>query len=615
MKNILFAAWCIGYLLVGSIANAQVSSVKDLHKLNRLVDSCFVNIRAHRRPVIGISASQSGQGGSNVPGAYVNAVIKAGGIPVIIPLTDDGSVLRNILVDLDGVIMIGGDDVDPSFYKESPIKQLGEVDSIRDVYDLMLIKMVSDRNIPLLGICRGEQLINVAFGGLLYQDIPTQHPSDIQHKQTEPREKPTHKISVVEGSQLSKIIGAGDFSVNSFHHQAIKQIAPGFKAVAWAPDSIVEGIEATPVRNILAVQWHPEALVANGDTTMLKIFRDLIHEAEFYRKAKDIQERYLSVDTHCDAPSEFKRSGYDMANRESNQVNIPKMQEGKQDAVFMAAYIEQGPRDDASLKKAIVKVNSIIDDIDNEVRKDSDLCGIAYTVDDAIRLKSEGKKAIFIGIENGYAIGKDLGMLAKYKARGVNYMTLCHMKNNDICDTSSRKEKKEWGGLSSFGRKVVKKMNRLGIMIDVSHIGENSFWDVIKLSKQPVIASHSGVKALCNHDRDMTDDQLRALAKNGGVIQVCAVDNYIKEDYKNATIEDFLNHLDHAVKVAGIDHVGMGFDFDGGGGVVGINGANDLINVTMHLLERGYSEQDIAKILGGNLFRVLSQVQAAAKKR
>ena len=334
-----------------------------------------------------------------------------------------------------------------------------------------------------------------------------------------------------------------------------------------------------------------------------------LNKSEILRKAQEIHERNLSVDTHCDTPLEFSRAGFSIGNRESNQVNIPKMEEGKLDAVFFAAYIGQGPRDDASLQKAVERVNFLIDGIYNQVQQNSDVCGIAYTVSDLQRLKSEKKKAIFIGIENGYGIGKDLSLLAKYKARGVNYMTLCHIQNNDICDTSNRKVKKEWGGLSPFGRKVVKRMNRLGMIIDVSHVSEDTFWEVMKLSKKPVVATHSATRALCDHDRNLTDLQLKALARNGGVIQICPVDNYIKLDYKTANLEDFLNHIEHAVKVAGIDHVGIGCDFDGGGGVPGINGANDMINVTMGLIERGYSEEDIAKIIGGNFFHVLSQVQ------
>ena len=187
-------------------------------------------------------------------------------------------------------------------------------------------------------------------------------------------------------------------------------------------------------------------------------------------------------------------------------------------------------------------------------------------------------------------------------------MTLCHTYDNDICDTSTD-SKREWKGLSPFGEKVVKEMNRLGMMVDLSHASRETFFDVIELSEVPVICSHSSSKALCDHNRNLTDEQLRALAKNGGVVQVCLVSNFLNTKAEEACLMDFIEHIDHIVKVAGIDHVGIGSDFDGGGGVTGCNGANDMIQVTVKLLERGYSEEDIAKIRGGNLLRVMRVVQ------
>ncbi|MDR1743983.1 MAG: membrane dipeptidase [Dysgonamonadaceae bacterium] len=608
MRKIDIAFWVIALLLAPGRLRAQISTVTDLTAFYKLTDSCFLSAHKKNSPIIGISVQQYGNRGSSVSGTYINAVLKAGGTPILIPMTDNGFVIKNTVDQLDGLLMIGGEDVNPSFYGEAAREELGEVDSLRDVCDLMLVKMAADRNIPILGICRGEQLINVAFGGSLYQDIPSQHPSGINHLQKEPREIGTHDVSVFTGSTLSQIIGSGKFSVNSFHHQSVKEIAPGFRVSARANDSIVEAIEAVSGQ-IVAVQWHPEGFVWGGDRVMLKLFRHIVEKAETYKKAKEIHARHLSIDTHCDAPLEFRKKGFDIAHREANQVNIPKMREGRLDAAFFAAYIGQRGRDSDSLQMAIHKVSGIIDEIYAQVNMNTDLCAIARTAEDAERLKSEGKNAIFIGIENGYAIGKDLKMISKYKERGVLYMTLCHIKNNDICDTSNRNIAPEWDGLSPFGKKVVKEMNRTGMIVDVSHVSEKTFWDVLKITKKPVIASHSGVTALCDHDRNLTDEQLRALAKNGGVIQICAVDNYLRSDYKNSTIEDFMKHLDHAVKIAGIDHVGIGNDFDGGAGVPGLNGANDMINITVHLLERGYSEDDIAKILGGNFYRVLRQVQ------
>lgn len=361
----------------------------------------------------------------------------------------------------------------------------------------------------------------------------------------------------------------------------------------------------------MGVQWHPEALTYGGDTTMLKIFHHLIGKAETFHQAKEMHKHFLSVDTHTDTPFWFKRAGFSIADRERNRVNIPKMQEGKLDGVFLAAFIGQGKRDEASLQEAVQKVTGLIEGIRKQAELNKDLCGIAVTNQDFIRLKNEGKKAFFIGIENGYGIGKDLANIAKFKAMGVNYITLCHSYDNDICDSSTH-TKKEWDGLSPFGEEVVKEMNRQGIMVDMSHASEKAFWDVIKLSKAPIICSHSSSMAMCKHDRNLTDEQLKALAQNGGVAQVCLLDRYINEDYKNASLTDAIEHIDHMVKVAGIDHVGIGSDFDGGGGIIGCESDNDFIQITVKLIEKGYTEEDIAKIWGGNLMRVLDEVQATA---
>ena len=587
----------------------------DLAKLYQYTDSCFVNLRAKEMPLIGVSASRGQNGGSIVSGTYIQAILKAGGKPVIIPVMTDGIVLRDIIKDLDGLVMIGGEDFDPLYYKEKAIDpDINDIDSIRDIYDLVLLKLATDRNIPLLGICRGEQAMNVAFGGTLYQDIPTQHKDkSIKHSQSEPRDIGTHTVSITKDSQLAKILEQTEISTNTYHHQAVKRVAPGFRAVGQTSDGIVEAIEAYPDRKMIGVQWHPEGHIAGGDTTMLKLFKFIVSEAETFKKAKDLHSRILSIDTHCDTPLEFKRPGFNIGKRENNQVNIPKMEEGMLDAIFFAAYTGQGPRDKVSSQKAVNKIEGLIKSIHTQVENNKDICEIAYTAEDLTRIKKSGKKAIFIGIENGYGIGKDILNIARFKEMGVNYITLCHTRDNDICDTSS-KSNHEWNGLSPFGKEVIREMNRLGVMIDVSHAGEKTFWDVINLSTQPIIASHSSVKALCFNDRNLTDKQMQAITKNGGVIQICLVDLFINKDRKKASLEDAVDHIDYAVRVAGIDHVGIASDFDGGGGVIGCNGSNDMINITVKLLERGYSDEDIAKIWGGNFLRVMSAVQTATEK-
>lgn len=603
-----------GALALLTSAQAQVpgSALPNLKQLYTLTDSLDVNLRAKHAPLIGLSASINDRGYSMVSATYINAIVKAGGTPVIIPAVTDGQVLRNTLATLDGLVLVGGADVNPLWYGEEPIQQLGGVDPQRDLYELKLIKMASDHNIPILGICRGCQLLNVAFGGTLYQDIPSQKRNNhIKHQQSLPAAYGAHTVYVEKGSPIAEIIGQDTLAVNSFHHQAVKDVAPGFRAIAYAPDSTVEAITAYPNKSILGLQWHPEGMVAGGDTTMLKFFQHIVQKAETFHQAKEMHKRFLSVDTHTDTPFWFKRAGFDIASRERNLVNLPKMQEGYLDGVFLAAFIGQGKRDEASLQAAVEKVKGLIEGIHQQAERNKDLCGIAVTEADLIRLKGEGKKAFFIGIENGYGIGKDLSNIARFKKMGVNYITLCHSYDNDICDSSSR-TKTEWNGLSPFGRQVVEELNRQGIMIDMSHASEKSFWDVIALTKAPIICSHSSSKALCDHNRNLTDEQLRALAKNGGVAQVCLLDAYINKNAKKASVTDAVEHIDHMVKVAGIDHVGVGTDFDGGGGLIGCEADNDLIQITVKLIEKGYSEQDIAKIWGGNLLRVMNQVQAAA---
>ena len=559
------------------------------------------------KPLIGISLGYSDKKNS-VNNTYINSILKNGGVPYLIPVTDDVEVLRQIVAQLDGIVFTGGEDFAPAYYGKEEHEKLGEVNVTRDTYDLTLLKLATDRNIPTLGICRGLQLINVGMGGTLYQDLPAEKPSDINHRQEEEGTVPTHSVSVVEGSVMHNIFGKQEIQVNTFHHQAIDKLAPGLKIVGWSNDSVPELIEAYPHRQILGTQFHPEIFTAAGDALMGKLFKFLVNKADTFKMAKDIHTRILSVDTHTDTPLWFTRGNFSVGMRKSNQVSIQKMEEGKLDAQFLAAFLAQKELDEVSSQKAVEKCHKMIEGIYADVAKYKDECGIALTEEDARRLKAEGKKAFFIGIENGYAIGKDIKNIRMFKDMGVNYITLCHSWDNDICNSSTNTADAS-KGLTSFGRKVVKEMNKQGVLIDLSHASEGTFWDVMKLSKDPVFASHSGVKALCKSDRNLTDDQLRALAQNGGVIQICIFRNYQNEKPEEASIIDVVRHIDHAVKVAGIDHVGIGSDFDGGGGLLGCNGDNDMINITVHLLEMGYSEEDIRKIWGGNFFRILTQVR------
>jgi microsomal dipeptidase-like Zn-dependent dipeptidase len=232
---------------------------------------------------------------------------------------------------------------------------------------------------------------------------------------------------------------------------------------------------------------------------------------------------------------------------------------------------------------------------------------IASAPKDLFNNKMLNRKSIMLGIENGYAIGKDLSNIERYRREGVVYMTLCHNGDNDICDSASRSNR-EHGGLSEFGRQVVAEMNRVGMMIDLSHASEETFYQTLELSTRPVICSHSSARALCNHPRNLTDDQVRALAEKGGVVQATFYEGFLVESGE-ATIDDAVRHIMHLINMAGIDHVGIGSDFDGDGGVRGLQTAADYLTLTRRLMAEGLNERSLRKLWGGNFVRVMSRAQ------
>jgi microsomal dipeptidase-like Zn-dependent dipeptidase/gamma-glutamyl-gamma-aminobutyrate hydrolase PuuD len=555
--------------------------------------------------LIGLSVNHK-EGLSCISDAYVNAVIKAGGAPVLIPLTNDKKVLDEILSRIDGLILSGGGDIHPSFFGEELHPAVESVDLERDNYDLSLVRMAAEKHIPILGICRGHQVINVAFGGSLIQDIPSQVPhSAIRHSQSEARETGTHTVNIQPGSLLHGIMQSEVALVNSFHHQAVKVVAPGFDAVASSEDGVCEAIESLEGNSILGVQWHPENMAVAGNEAMIDTFRYLVSEADLYKKAKAIHQKFYSIDTHCDTPMHFAKGANIGKKNKNTAVDVPKMQEGMLDAAFMVAYIPQGARTQAASQKAFKEAVAIINQLKQQAIENKNVVEIAYSIEDLKRLKKEGKKAIFIGIENGYAIGKDVKNVERFAQLGVKYITLSHNGDNDICD--SNKGNSEHNGLSAFGKEVIEEMNRLGIMVDISHTSEKTTLDALAASRHPIIASHSSVKALCNHPRNLSDKLIKAIAKKGGVIQVCFYPGFIKKGGK-ATFKDAVNHIDYIVKLVGIDHVGIGSDFDGGESLSNLKAANEMPKITIELLRRGYSEEDIAKIWGGNLLRVMRVV-------
>ena len=580
-----------------------------LEALFREVDNFSPKKEKLQPPRIGISSNRK-DGLSCIADTYVQSVLKAGGAPVLIPVITDMEALTAIVSGLDGLLMSGGGDINPLYVGEEPVPQLQDVDTFRDEFDLILLRLATNRQLPVMGICRGHQLINVAFSGSVYQDIHSQHEATLfKHSQTMPREQASHSIRITDtSSRLFDLLKKEpDIFVNSFHHQAVKDIAPEFKETAVAPDGINEAMEH-PEKEIFSVQWHPEAMAANDDELMLELFRHHVEMARLFKEAKRIHSRNVILDSHTDTPMIFPGQ-FNIGLKEGGKVNLPLMEEGMVDAAIMVAYIPQGKRDDESLQQATDFAMNRLNEIHRQMEINRGRMNIARTSQEVWVTKDAGKKAIMLGLENGYAIGKDIRNIARFKELGVSYITLCHNGSNDICD--SARGDAEWGGLSPFGKEVVAEMNRLGILVDVSHAAESTFYDALEVSTQPIIASHSSARALCNHPRNLTDDQLKALAEKQGVVQVCLYKGFINEDAEKASLTDAIRHINHIVDLIGINHVGIGSDFDGDGELIGCRASNELINITLRLLKDGYKENDIAKIWGGNLLRVMSRVQSA----
>ncbi len=382
-------------------------------------------------------------------------------------------------------------------------------------------------------------------------------------------------------------------------------------------------------------------------------------------KARALHARILSVDTHCDTPMMMSRGTWDIGQRHepgkpgSGLIDLPRMKEGCLDALFFGAFVGQGELSPQAYAKAKERADAMIAAVDAMCLKYPGLVEKATTPADAYRIKATGKRIAFIGMENGYPIGTDLGLIEAYAKKGVRYITLCHSADNQICDSGTDRRAPEDKGLSEFGRKVVAECNRWGIMVDVSHMSDKSFFDVLQASQAPIFASHSCCRALCDNPRNLTDDMIKALARKGGVLQMCFLSGYLKAPKPNperekalkeletkygprrslqsvqdealrakaiqeyqavtlkypeerASVKDIVDHIEHIIKLVGVDYVGIGTDFDGGGGVSDCADVSQMYRVTMELLRRGYGEKEIGKIWGGNICRVLQKVIDAA---
>ena len=557
-------------------------------------------------PVIGLTGNFQ-DGNCTLAEGYYQSILKAGGVPFIIPCYDDAHALANTLDRIDGILLTGGADINPLFLGEEPVKELHGINPRRDRQELLLTQLAADRQIPILGICRGIQTLNAAFGGPLYQDIHSQmEGTRIKHSQELDRSYASHTVNIEKDTLLHELFDADTIAVNSFHHQAVKEPAPGFRVCARATDGVIEAMESTEYKSMIGVQWHPECFILKGDECMMPLFHWLIREAASFKEAKRLHGRILTLDSHCDTPMFFDQQ-IDFASRDPKiLVDLHKMTEGHLDATIMVAYLKQLELTDEALLAATAKADRILNEIEAMVAKSCSYVDIAYTPADLYRLKAEGKKAIMLGIENGYAIGNDLSNIERFRKRGVVYMTLCHNGNNQLCGSARYNE--EGLGVNAFGEQIIREMNRVGMMVDISHAGEQTFYDALEISSKPIVASHSSARALCNHPRNLTDDQLKALAAKGGVAQVTLYSGFLKEEGM-ASIQDAINHLNHMVNIMGIEHVGIGTDFDGDGGITGCASASELINFTRCLLKERYSEEDIRRIWGGNFLRVMEEVQ------
>lgn len=564
----------------------------------------FPNHKQH--PVVGIIGNY-GEKGSELAEGYFRSIECAGGLPLVIPPTDNCVQLAALLDRIDAVMISGGADINPLFLGEEPMGELHGINPERDFMELMAVRMAYDRGMPMLGICRGLQSIVAALGGSIYQDLEACCTDSviIKHDQQAPRYASTHSVKSEPGSIIRRLLGE-EFAVNSFHHQGVRDAGPRLRVTARAADGVVEAVESTEFKSIIGVQWHPECYIVKGFRYMIPLFQHFVGEADSFRRARDIHSRILTLDSHTDTPMLFGR-GMQIGRRCPEAcVDLHKMYEGGLDAVVMAAYLPQGGRSDEELAQATATADRILDEIREQVRTSNGV-SLAVSPRGIYQAKGYGKKAILLGIENGYALGRDLSLIERYRRDGVVYITLCHNGDNDICD-SARKSGREHGGLSDWGRQVVDEMNRVGMMIDLSHASEETFYEVIGRSKRPVICSHSSCRALCDHPRNLTDEQLHAIAEKEGVVQVTFYNDFLT-DRGEATVDDAVNHIMHAIQVAGIDHVGIGSDFDGDGGVRGLSTVADYIGLTRRLMAEGLNERALRKLWGGNFIRVMSRVQ------
>lgn len=379
-------------------------------------------------------------------------------------------------------------------------------------------------------------------------------------------------------------------------------------------------------------------------------------EEKLEKQAREIHQRIFTLDSHTDTPLMLGRRGVDLGKRNNpheggGKLDFPRMEEGGLDAAFFAVFLGQGESSPEAFEIAKERAINTFGILHESIEQNYHLAELALTPEDGYRLRDEGKRAIYIGLENAYPIGEDLSLVEKFYNLGARYITLSHTRNNHFSDSSNDDDGPLHGGLSEIGYKLIEEMNRLGMMVDVSHVSDQAFYDVMSIAQAPVIASHSNARAVHDDPRNLDDNMLRELAANGGVVQLCFL--YVKQmpanpprdaaraelrrKYSNfqnltdeemqmartewyaidqnfpselPTVADLIDHLDHIVELIGIDHVGIGSDFDGGGQLEDCYDVSEMHNLTVEMLRRGYSEEDIEKVWSGNFMRVFKENMA-----
>ena len=583
--------------------------------LQQHLNETYTSAPSHAyRPLIGITTNHEGID-ATLREVYYKQIVSAGGTPVLIPPVADNDVLLSTLDTLDAIVLSGGGDFNPLWAGEQPVPQLHNINNERDLPELLLTRYAFDRQLPMLGICRGIQTLAMSLGGHVEQDIKPS-PTLIKHSQTSHQSTQTHSVNIKPGTMLSEIFDGEDtIYVNSFHHQAVDNPGKHMRTAAMAPDGTIEAIESSEQKPIIGVQWHPEWLADDG----LPLFRWLVNEAAIHHRMRLFHSRNITLDSHCDTPMFFPE-GIHFDQRDPRILyDLHKMQEGGPDAVTMVAYLPQPKPGETFAQIAPLGAKTpreyadlIFDKIEDTILSDSRYIAHARSEADIRRNKRNGQRSLLTGIENGLAIEDDINNVQHFANRGITYITLCHNGDNQICD-SARNSLNTHGGVSPFGAQVIAEMNRLGLMVDLSHAGEKSFYDALQISRTPIVCSHSNSRALCDVPRNITDEQMRALAAAGGVCQITLYNGFLRTD-GNATITDAIRHLEHAIDIMGIEHVGLGTDFDGDGGIPGLADASELVNFTKALLRRRYSETDMSLIWGGNWLRVMNLCQQSAQR-